>query len=111
MAATIDGGIVVRSTPAANTNADVILPAVAGTIYQIKSIIASYSAVPTGGRLGVLSGAAIVFDIDVVAGGPIPFYSNITEDIPNTTMTIRLFAGGAGIIGKLTVSYVPAVVA
>jgi hypothetical protein len=108
-AMTIEGGTTVRAS-GVNANADVVLPAVAGTIYQIKYIMVSYSGVPTGGRVGVLSGAVVVFDLDITQAGPILLPFTMTEDVPGTAITVRLFAGGAGITGKVTVAYVAAVV-
>lgn len=106
-AMSINGGEVVRATPAANTAADVTLAATPGVNYTIKSIIASYSGVPTGGRLGVLSNGVIVHDVDIVAAGPVqllPF--DMTEETTNVPIVIRLFPGGAGVTGKLTVSFI-----
>ena len=109
MAVTINGGKTERSTPVANTNADVTLEALPNTIYTIVGILASYSAVPTGGRIGVVIGAlpgTIAFDLDITQAGPIQLPFNLTEDLVNTQVTVRLFAGGVGVIGKLTVAYI-----
>jgi hypothetical protein len=111
MPMTINGGETVRATPAANANVEVVLPAVANTVYTITGILASYSGTPTAGRIGILSGAAIVFDYDIVQAGPIPLPYQFTEMSPNTAVTIRLFAGGVGITGKLVVAFTTSVLA
>ena len=115
MAMTINGGQTVRVTSAANVNADIVLPSVAGMVYQITSVLASYSASPTTARFGVLSNALVVIDLDLslTQAGiiPLPYPLSLTEDVPGASITIRLFAGGIGIVGKLMVGYTASVVA
>lgn len=115
MAMTINGGQTVKVTSAANTNADIVLPAAVGTIYQITSILASYSVAPTTARFGVLSNAVVVIDLDLSLSQagiiPLPYPLLMAEDVPGAAITIRLFAGGIGVVGKLMVGYTSAVVA
>lgn len=67
----------------------------------------SYSGVPTGGRLTIAIGSTTVFDIDITAGGP----GHIRFDPPlynpsqtlNEAVTGTLYAGGSGVVGKLTI--------
>jgi hypothetical protein len=96
-----------NNTPATNTNAVITLAAPgAGKVNVISGVAWSYSGVPTGGRLKIedVSGT-IVFDIDIVSGGPgfIPFTPPKKNAAANTAMIITLYAGGAGIQGKLNV--------
>jgi len=115
MAMTINGGTTARVTSAANTNADIVLPAVPGVVYQITSILASYSGAPTTARFGILSNAVAVIDLDLslTQAGiiPLPYPLSLTEDVPGAAITIRLFAGGVAIVGKLMVGYTASVVA
>ena len=106
MAVILEGGQTQKITSAANANADIILPATPNVNYTIKQILISYSALPTSGRVGLLSGATIVFDHDIAQAGLIQLPFDMTEELVNTAMTIRLFAGGTGVIGKLTVAYI-----
>lgn len=107
MAMTINGGTVTRAAPAVNLNADVILPAVANVNYTIKRIMASYSgALPAAGRIGILSAGVIVWDADLTGQGPYDFPGDFTEELTNTQITIRLFAGGLTVSGKLVVAAV-----
>lgn len=91
--------------PASNTAAVVTLTAVASYHRAIKTIIWSYSAAPTGGRLTITDNAVTVLDMDITAAGPgiLPIGMAFTE---NTQVVVTLAAGGAGISGKLTVESV-----
>lgn len=67
------------------------------------TIVYSYSAAPTGGRL-TMAGGGFGLDVDIVAGGPgvIPFHVPIhATDDANVVLTLS--AGGAGIVGKLNI--------
>lgn len=87
-----------HATAAAATLVSVALAS--GT--ELSGISWSYSAAPTGGRLRLLEGATVVFDIDITAAGPgyIPFHRPKRLAAAGT---IELAAAGAGVIGKVNV--------
>jgi len=96
---------------AANANAVLNYPALgggldplAGVAYVLGGLAWSYSGgAPAGGRLTVENGAGnIVFDIDITAEGPnfILFRPKLRGS-KNIALIITLFAGGAGVTGKL----------
>lgn len=103
------GEVWIKSIPAnpnrfatAASNTAVTINLAAGTRWEFAgSIVWSYSAAPTGGRLTV-AGGGFGIDIDIIAGGPdyIPFNipQHATDDGP---IVITLAAGGANIVGKL----------
>jgi hypothetical protein len=96
-----------NNTPATNTNAVITLAAPgAGKVNVLSGVAWSYSAAPTGGRLKLedVSGT-IVFDIDITSAGPgfIPFVPPKKNAAANTAFIITLYAGGAGIQGKVNV--------
>lgn len=67
------------------------------------TIVWSYSAAPTGGRL-TMSGGGFGLDIDIIAGGPdhIPFCVPI-HAVDDTDVILTLYAGGPAIVGKLNI--------
>lgn len=89
---------------ATNASATVTYPAVPGQRNEVGAALVSYSAAPTGGRLQVLDGAAVILDVDITAAGDrtiaLPRRRSGTT---NTAMSVVLAAGGVGIVGKLTV--------
>ena len=90
-------------TPAAATNAVVTVAADAIRKHVIHSVEWSYSAAPTGGRLTIEDGAGtIIFDVDIIAGGPGGF-SFTRAGSPNKALIITLFSGGGVVVGKLNV--------
>jgi hypothetical protein len=83
-------------------NADVTITYAPGRI-TLGNIVWSYNATPTGGRLTVTGGGWNV-DVDIIVGGPgfIPFdFGEYAVD--NNDVVITLYAGGAGVVGKLNV--------
>ena len=88
-------------TGAPNTAVVITLPVSAARREFAGSIVWSYSAAPTGGRLTV-AGGGFGIDVDIIAGGPdyIPFAipQHATDDVP---IVITLAAGGGVIVGKL----------
>lgn len=96
-------------TPANTNNHVVSLPntnvAITYTPGRITlgTIVWSYSAAPTGGRITV-AGGGWNLDVDIIAAGPdfIPFnFGEYATD--DNDVVITLYAGGAGIVGKLNV--------
>lgn len=91
------------STAAPNTAVIITLQGGVSRHEIAGSIVWSYSADPTDGRLTV-AGGGFGLDIDITVGGPgfIPFYvpEHASDD---TNIVITLAAGGAGIVGKLNV--------
>jgi hypothetical protein len=87
-----------------NVDVERVFAAAAGIRHIISAIIFSYSDTPTGGRLTVEDGAAVVFDIDITAkgAGRVPFEPPLRGTI-NTALTITLYDGGAAVVGKLNV--------
>lgn len=92
------------NTSAANAAATVTFPAAAGLSNVISGIAFSYNGNPTGGRVTISDGANIVFDIDVTSSGAgfFPFAAPVKGSV-NTALTVTLAAGGAGVIGKVSV--------
>jgi len=87
----------------ANSDVTITYPARVGSTHLISGIAWSYDDTPTG-RITVDYAGHRVFDIDITQGGPgfIPF------DPPKCgrlglPLSITLYAGGAGIIGKLNI--------
>lgn len=93
-------------TAASNTAVVVTVAAPAGGgRHFFFSIIYSYSATPTGGRLSTTGLAGDELDIDIYAAGsdmvvfpPLPIEYNVG-------FSVTLAAGGSGVVGKLTVCY------
>lgn len=92
------------ATSAANGAATVTYAATASLSSVISGIAFSYSGAPTGGRLTISDGANIVFDVDITSAGAgfFPFAAPVKGSI-NTALTVTLAAGGAGVIGKVSV--------
>ncbi len=85
--------------------AAVVTLAAAGSAFcnAISGVAVSYSGTPTGGYVKVQNGSAVVFDVDIAAGGPtIIDFGSLLVGSANTAMTITLAAGGSGIVGRLT---------
>ena len=93
-----------------NVNVALNFPALGGGLdpldgrsYILGGVAWSYNGAPVAGRLTIENGAGdIVFDIDIIAAGPnsILFEPKVRGSL-NTALIITLFAGGAGVIGKL----------
>lgn len=88
-----------------NAAAVVALAADAGRGHVISRVFWSYkgSTTPTG-RLQVLAGAAVYFDVDVAGQGP----GEVTFDPPlllpaGSSAQVSLDAGGSGVTGKVNV--------
>ncbi len=88
--------------PAANTLAQVQFGAVTGKRHHLTQVAWSYSAAPTGGRLTVEDGAAVVFDLDITAAGPghIAFPNPLRGEV-GQALTVKLAAAGASVVGKV----------
>lgn len=87
---------------ATGLNANAVLTFTANRI-TLGTIIWSYSDAPTNGRLTVFGGGWNV-DVDITAGGPgfLPFQPG-EYAVDNNDVVVTLYAGGAGIRGKLNV--------
>lgn len=78
-------------------------PTQGGLAHVIGGISYSYSAAPMGGRLTVEDAAGnVVFDIDITDPGPgeVLFMPALRSGI-NAALIITLYAGGAGVKGKV----------
>lgn len=102
------GGQNANATAAANTAVTATFAAVAGMRHVLTGCIASYSAAPVGGRLTVTDGAATVYDVDIIAGGPtpIPLPAGGIMGTVGAAMVVTLAAGGGTTVGKLNTSRV-----
>lgn len=90
-------------TSAPNAAIEITLPASRKRGRMAGTIVWSYSAAPTGGRL-TMAGGGFGLDIDIIAGGP----DSITFQVPihamdDNDVILTLAAGGAGIVGKLNI--------
>lgn len=90
--------------PAADTVASVAFPAEVGRRHVIGGIAWSYGGAPTGGNLRINDAGGIVFQVDIVAGGPsdVDFLPSMRFAL-GAAISITLAAGGGGVSGKLNV--------
>ena len=93
------------NVPAVNVAAVVTYPAPAVLSHVITGVAWSYSGIPVGGRLTIVTTThGTIFDIDIAAAGagsvlfPVPKIA-----APTDVMTITLAAAGALIFGKVNV--------
>jgi len=93
------------NVPAVNVAAVVTYPAPAVLSHVITGVAWSYSGIPVGGRLTIVTTThGTIFDIDIAAAGagsvlfPVPKIA-----APIDVMTITLAAAGALIFGKVNV--------
>jgi hypothetical protein len=91
------------STPAANTEAIVSYAADADTYHVLETIHFSYSASPAAGsKVSVEFDGVEVFAAYVTNGGPGPLCLSPALISPKgALMTVKLSAGGSGILGSL----------
>lgn len=86
---------------ATNANAQAIVPAGAGRLV-LRSLVFSYGATPTGGRLLIESPPGkTICDFDITAAGP----GVLTPEVAGgegATLVGTLYPGGSGVVGKLT---------
>ena len=89
---------------ATNANATATLAAAGSGIKNVIDGIAwSYSGgIPVGGRVVISDGSSIVFDEDVTSSGA-GFFPVRRKGTANTALTVTLYAGGAGIVGKVNI--------
>lgn len=88
--------------PAANVAAVVTYAAVVHTQHVIDGIVCGYDGAPAGGQLQITDGGVVVFEIPIIAGGPVHLPVNITAG-ENSPLVITLAAGGAGVSGRLNI--------
>lgn len=99
-----------HGTAAANTAVTQTFAAVAAQAHRLTSLVVSYSAAPTGGRVTVSDGATVVFEVDVTAAGPVmvPLPAGGLKGSVNTALTVTLAAAGAGVVGKVNTGRITA---
>lgn len=91
------------------TNADATLvypvPPLGASYINISGILWSYSQPPTGGGLILTetNSGHVWMDIDITQDGPGQLLFNPVRRFEGPSLTITLRAGGAGIVGKLSV--------
>lgn len=92
------------ATSADNAAATITYAAAAGQRHALSGIIWSYDGSPTGGRLTVTEGVTMLLDVDITESGPgfLPFERGKSGGT-GAVLTITLYAGGAGVIGKLNI--------
>ncbi len=97
---------VLKNDASSNADASATLAADADNFWAIDWIGWGYDGTPTGGRLTVTIGSTVVFDIPITAGGPgfldfsgAPLYAQ--AQTRNEAVTVKLFAGGSGVTGKV----------
>jgi hypothetical protein len=101
----ISGFVGAQGTSGANAPITVTLAASSGNRHHVVEVIASYSGTPTGGRLTSTGLAGDQLDVDITASGPAPIGFPPVTGLGSGAVTFTLAAGGAGVVGKLTVLY------
>ena len=89
------------ATASSNTNVTLTLSAISGKRHSAHGLQWSYSNNPTGGRITILSDSDVLLDHDIISGGPGGFAPSTPGNLGGT-LVITLYAGGAGITGKLS---------
>lgn len=88
------------------TGADAVITLAAPTDatkrWVIGTMIASYSGTVTTGRVRVMSGATLVVDVDVGAEATRLIPPGLPGEV-GQGMEVRLYSGGASVVGKLNV--------
>lgn len=93
---------------ATGTNADAVLtyasPGAGILSHILAGVIWSYSGGTPAGRLTIKDGSSIILDVDITASGPgyLPLDASPIRITPGNAMEVRLWAGGAGVVGKVT---------
>jgi hypothetical protein len=102
---TYDTGTTGDVANATNAAATVTYAAAGAGKYNVITGVAwSYSAAPTGGNLQIADGANVLLNIDITAAGPGFFmFPTPKKGSNNTALTLTLAAGGAGVVGRLSV--------
>jgi hypothetical protein len=96
-----------HNTSLPNTPATIAIAAPgSGLPIQLLSLVFSYSAAPAAGLLTVTDGAATTFlEQAITSAGVGPLLPGI--EIPaKSAMVITLSAGGAGVVGRISISVV-----
>lgn len=94
------------ATGTANTDLTLTIPADANHYHVLDTLWFSYSGTPTGGRLTITIGSDVLLDHDITSGGPGPLpLHRMNSGKKNEAVAIKLFAAGAGVVGKLSVQY------
>lgn len=90
---------------AANASAAITLPAVPEKRHYVPHLLWSYSGPPTGGRIYSTGLDGDEIDFDIIVGGPGSIRLPPANGSPNTDVTFTIAAAGAGVVGKLSISY------
>lgn len=99
-----------HATALANTAVTQTFAAVAGQAHRLTSLVVSYSAAPTGGRVTVAEGVTTLLEVDVTTAGPtvVPLPAGGLKGSVNTAMTVTLAAAGTGVVGKVNTGRITA---
>lgn len=99
----------VSNTSTANADVTCVKAADTANCWCIDEIAYSYSGGTVTGRLTIVIGSTTYLDIDIVATGPGQIYfpkglfdGAVTK---NVAATVKLYAGGSGVVGKLNVRF------
>lgn len=98
----IESTTLIKSGSGSNAAVALTFDRVMSSSCYLTWLVWSYSNDPTGGKLTIAFGTRTI-EFDITKGGP---GSMFLPDIPSgsdTTMTVTLAAGGAGITGKLSI--------
>jgi hypothetical protein len=88
---------------AADTAVVVTLTADANNKHVVEGLVVGYSEAPTGGKLTIADGAATVFEIPIIAGGPVYLPITIEQAAKAANLVITLAAGGGTAVGYVNV--------
>lgn len=98
------------ATAGANTNAVLTIAAEADEIHVLDMLWFSYTDGTAGaspvGRITISIGGTVVFDHDITSSGPGPLrLHGMNGGKANEEVVVTLYAGGADVVGKLSVQY------
>lgn len=91
-------------TSSANASAAITLSAVTGSAHFIMGLLWSYNGTPSG-RITTTGLVGDELDFDITTSGPGPVLTPPAVGERSGAVTVTLAAGGAGVVGKLTVWY------
>ena len=88
------------------TNALATATIAAGTGQKILGTIVtySYSAAPTGGQIVIKDGTTAIMTVNVTGAGEKQLWLDGLESSVSATLSAELAAGGAGIVGNVTLT-------
>ena len=99
-----------QATSGANAAVAVTLVGQSRKRHYVLLVLWSYSGTPTGGRLTIsgLDPTSDTVDFDITASGPGPITLPPLMGGLGENVVVTLAAGGAGVVGKLTVASIMA---